>query len=561
MSKRSYNKDKQKDAREGRRQRQQEKGRDSNFKPRVSGKKFEMNVSDAAVNPADLRVIMKNNKGPNDVGWYKNLAELAEIASSIYFNQILGLPAERMVSSYPVEEVTTTYPDGSQIAPGIMTIEVVLNPGISANPNSPINVAAQELYAYVRKNNSGAVNYDKTDLMSTLIAMDNAYALYEFAHRVYNMMFDYPSINRYEPNILLYSNHVNPNLVRSAADFKYLLNQMAYKLASINIPDVFDIFRRHAWMFSNVYKDRNSDMAQLYCFIPAGFYKWVEGVNSNPTHLEYVSIQDLFKMTGTPALISSVKSFELAFNTLIDPLLGSQDVGTMSGDIARAFSSSDLISVAPAVDQPGIEPVYNEEVLNQIANLKSVTVDDATLNITTEYSDLVNGPYLKFEPQYIYDTLTPDLYLEVYSNPLLNLSNKPTGDDILTSTRLIASYNPLSKKLTSCGAELVTNLTVFMMPSGQNWTEITPISYPQFSTYNVDTEGGAQLYTAEFCSAFDWAPTLYNASIVETDGKLTSISIDPPIQDMNYYIYLSNNDVYRLNEACMLSLWKPKFSF
>lgn len=72
------------------------------------------------------------------------------------------------------------------VVPGIMTFMYAPSIGVAFSTDSAaINVAAKNIYAYVRFANSGARNYDAPNLMTYLLALDSAYQIYACGVRLY----------------------------------------------------------------------------------------------------------------------------------------------------------------------------------------------------------------------------------------------------------------------------------------------------------------------------------------------------------------------------------------
>ena len=254
------------------------------------------------------------------------------------------------------------------------------------------------MYTIVRKANSGAVNYDKTDLMMTIIAMDNAYMLYEILLRAYRTIGKYDPNSRYMPDGLMFAQGFAPALQSELANFRGVLDLFCYQLGSINIPDEFDFIKRHSWMFTNVYADAASSKAQLYMYKPNGLYVWKEGSGNKPTYLEWTPWANLFN-TGEP--ISTVDQIQYAIDKVMQPILGSADIGTISGDIAKAFNESGMIQFQPVSQYEAIEPVYSMEVIQQMMNsfivgteLHTGTTGKYNANdVYVDYSNTTSGPF------------------------------------------------------------------------------------------------------------------------------------------------------------------------
>lgn len=113
-----------------------------------------------------------------------------DVASLSYFTPI-GTTA-----SLPWAGVTQKYQGA---IPTVATISFVttigLNDGVQINEATPINIAASNIYSYVRYTNSGARNYDKPDLMMYLLASDSLYTYVGSLIKIYSAAMTYSSMN------------------------------------------------------------------------------------------------------------------------------------------------------------------------------------------------------------------------------------------------------------------------------------------------------------------------------------------------------------------------------
>lgn len=198
--------------------------------------------------------------GGNDFSWYNTLPELTAAASNIPFSRPLGteISYESLVNAPTKTSNILEYRGGkktlfpqatTQVAtslPGMMFIEWYPTIGASYASNSPINMISREIYSYVRHVNSGSANYDAPDLMMYLIAMDSLYSMYNAAVRVYGLMNLYTSSNRYMPKALIEGLGWDFNSVLgNMAQFRWAINNVAYKMSSLAVPSFMSYYLRH----------------------------------------------------------------------------------------------------------------------------------------------------------------------------------------------------------------------------------------------------------------------------------------------------------------------------
>lgn len=524
--------------------------RDTQYK----GKKSESSYSDAGYMSSleAPNIITQNNNKDNDANWYMNLDPIARDYASLPMSQALGLRA------YNWERLTNDYYSTSgagMIMYGLMTISFI--PTIGPNDSgstAPINLAAQELYTLTRRANSGAKNYDKTDLMMVIMAMDSAYMLYEDMLRAYRVMSTFSSVNRYYPNGILQSLGYDPSLTFNIAQFRGILDVFAYKLASINIPDQMDIIKRHSWMCSNIYLDDDTNKSQSYAFVPRTLYKWTEGVGDTPTHLSPRTIHQV----GTQLSLADITNL---IDEFMNPILGSEDVGVITGDMAKAFSEAGMIKIKPVEDYAALVPVYSSEVLMQIRNVFSVpsvptVVPGADMTISPVLSSTVKGPYLQ---QKIACIPGADGGRRVHCSPMLNfVTEDATPENVMVATRLISVVSAIGSGGISnflyYGTEVVVEMRVWYLNDtgvmagysiDQDLALTTSMSYDNMN----DNFGRIQA-----CSQFNNCPANY---LFTQDGANKPLYIGPTI-NVNNYIYLDDETLKNLHDAATMSLFTVK---
>lgn len=512
--------------------------------------------ADAKVTPN----IITDGSRDNDPQWYMHLDKVAKDYASLPFSQVLGLTTPNVTrpGATSATGATVTAAQDALMEPGILAMYFIPTIGMnSSGPTAAVNLAAQELYTLVRKANSGRVNYDKTDLMMLIMAMDSAYMVYEDMLRAYRVMSTYNSVNRYYPNGILTALGYDVSLVNHMSEFRGLLDMFAYKLASVNIPDQMDIIKRHSWMCSNIYLDDDNIKAQSYVFLPKLIYIWTEGSGDTPTHLTATTIHG--SNTSVPYTLDKLADL---VNTIMNPILGSEDVGIMTGDMAKAFSDAGMIKIRPVEDYAALVPVYSQEVILQIRNIFSSPFSigptaggNLNLDITQVLSNTTAGPYLK---QNIYAAYTPEGDRRRVTSPLLNFINEDTSpENVMVATRLISLAQLQSSsgpQIVIYGTEVIANMYIYYYSN--------PIG--TVATYGFDQD----YYIAESTAALTISNTLAtlcniasfnNAPIsyLYTNNANGSTLIGNTANVCNY-VYLSDEDLTHLHETAVMSLFTVK---
>lgn len=533
-------------------------------------KEVEVDVAQDRVNKADLPHVVTTATKNNDPSWYGHIFPVVNDVASLPFNQQTGLYENVMpdkVQMVPTSGVTidVEFDMNSRSIPGIMTFSV--DPLVVANgPTDPINVAAQQMYTLTRKANSGAINYDKTDLIMLVQAMDSAYMLYEDLLRAYRLFGSYDYMNRYLPDAVIAALGYSPSLRKELSNFRGILDMFAYQLASINIPDQFDFIHRHSWLFTNVYKDADNSRAQLYAYKMNGVYVWTEGVDSQPTHLKYVTRNQLFNQSQTPSYVSSLSDIQRAIDTVMQPLLGSQDVGTISGDLAKAFGDGGMINIKPVADHESLFPVYDMEVVNQMMNA-CIAPSVRITGVFANYEDTTSGPYIESH------AYTDAVDYGITHNYLLNYHElAPTPEMNLVVTRFMYvastkveqySYNGQTfngRRILSAGTEIISDCRVWVFDT--NSQGIIDVDNPQDWELNQHielTEAGSDfLYSnLSMLTMFDNHPTVYMYA-VSGEAPNKKARMQGYLQDIDNHVWLTPDDVVRLNQCAVLSEYAVK---
>lgn len=504
----------------------------------------------------------------NDPAWYKNLTAYFDDVSNWSFNNVAGLPFSATTGvevNHPASASTTDKLPvlngiNNYTAEGIMVFDIAPTPGTLTSIHDAGNVAAQQLYTTLRKANSGRVNYDLPEPMMYSMGVDSAYMVYEYMLRGYRSMLSFNYANRYIPAALVEAQGFGMALMDELADFKAALDLFSYKLASLSMPDQFDIIKRHSWMFTNVYTDSAGRKAQMYLFNLHGVYIWTEGSNNKETYLKYTPLHVL---TGN-SLITSVKQVNAIMNAVLDPLLGSQDVGIISGDMRKAFGDANMITIAPVESHPFLEPVYEKEVLQQIENMEIVPSSrdlwaerlEAShfLDITQNLQNLTYGPYLTQAPSFPTST---SWNFQVGRKHVINMhSDQPTSDDVIVATRLIPKIQSLSYAgpnanvwtLANYGTEICVGARMIMI----NDIQANTYSINGFQS-DIEINASQALMIATRWTKYDWAPTLYWWNRTSNAATLSTICCD-----LDNYYWADWSSLENLNNAAVMSEWKLK---
>lgn len=333
------------------------------------------------------KVPIDTKSSDNDPNWYAVNPSILRDAASYPYARPTGLPIyfDPVIkptptgSANPVTEISPT------VVPGIMTFHWCPTVGGANSAVDAVNIAANSIYSFVRHANSGHSNYDAPDLMNYILAMDSAYSFYAHMVRIYGLMNNYALMNKYTPQAILWALGADfENLQSDMANFRAYINQYAYRLSSLAMPSDIYYITRHIWMNENVYMDAETPKAQYYAYVQDVFMFWLEGSGDVLGQLYFSNIPTTTRTTtsGGRAFNLSTLSDYISFgNKLLNPIIGSEDMNIMSGDILKAFGEGALFKVLPISETYFISPVYNQEVLSQMENIETPPSAMTTQNI------------------------------------------------------------------------------------------------------------------------------------------------------------------------------------
>lgn len=291
----------------------------------------------------------------NDWRWYAFNEQLLRDSASFAYSWPIGGKLNTGLLSLDARSV-----------PGIMAFKTVPAFGQSLDGTSALNTASRNIYSYVRHANAGHTNYEAPDLMLYIMAMDSVDSFAAFMKRIYGLINLYTYENRFYPDALLMAMGVDPADFRQhIADFRAFINMFIVRVGSMCVPTSLAYNARHMWMYDNIYVDSDTAKAQTYFYTPDGFYMYQLDATGKGMlkYTQLVADDDLLT-------VAELEAFGLA---LINPILTSEDMNIMSGDILKAFQDGGVIKRTGVSETYQVFPVYNEEVMSQFENITMMT--------------------------------------------------------------------------------------------------------------------------------------------------------------------------------------------
>lgn len=486
----------------------------------------------------DIEIADTARKAENDPSWYAQNPQLVKDSASYPFAIPVGAPF--IMND---DAANTTGLDAVTV-PGVMVLAFAPTVGVSTDLTSAINVAAVNIYTFVRHQNSGHSNYDPADLMLYLVAMDSLYMFHSMARRVYGVARDYTPYNRYYPATILNAMGMDPDDVyANMAQLRYAVNMMADKLSHLCVPAGMDFFTRHRWMCEGLYTDTASVKAQTYAFQPHMFWQY-DNTATTGTNLKTLP----WSLSG----LHTVAQLVSTFNTLYNAVMGDEDVGIMSGDILKAYGQGNLLKVADIAEDYRVLPMYSLEVLSQIQNSMAFNNVDYSKWAVTQDPSVNNGAIIA---SYGMSAAPSPLWTDIMSGRTMLTMYKDdvTPDDMMVATRLraIVDASGSAPSMKSCGSEIVTGYRVAMNTHGNPaiWdTIINVLPNPSVTSIPFGEQVAAM-------SQFDYHPVMYMGHAGTSEG---SYVFDGFLSDINNYTLVTGDDILRMHEVALLSeFWTP----
>nr|AVX53637.1 putative capsid [Marmot picobirnavirus] len=500
----------------------------------------------------------------NDPAWYATDPSLLRDAASIPFSWAIGTPVNYQ-GIWNSQHQNVDLNSMVYTIPGICAIKLVPSIGYSDSPNSPINVAATSMYSFVRHANSGHSNYESSDLMLYVLSMTQVYSYINWLQRLYGEATLYANRNRYLPRGIFAAEGISfDDVASNLANFRYGINLMINKAASLAVPAAFTIFQRHAMIYRDIYTEGSSIKDQLYLYTPAGFWRYNDGEAGTAGSISLAVTSGL----------STVDDLLKFGNSLLDPIIQSEDMNIMSGDILKAYGDGNIIKVATLPEYYPLLPVFDIGVLEQMHNsvcINALNCMDALTTGITQVSkvgetylqclqvlDLTN---VEYRTQYMLRSID---YLGM--NRMLTTSTAESSPElVIESTRLMLSWGGMvpnvehKYKLVS-GTEIPVGITYVTGTQGGSYSKYNcgSVYIPYFGADEAETASGDNYSSSAkilgMLTAFRFAPLTaifnWNGSTMITNPTYEFSGF---IGDVGNYAVINTQDLYKLHETAIMN--------
>lgn len=473
----------------------------------------------------------------NDVAWYAADAALLRDSASIPFSWSTGLGVDMSNPVLPQRLVS----------PGIMAISLRPSVGYADNPNSPINIAAKAQYSFIRHANSGSSNYDAPDLMLYIMAMSQIYSYINYLQRLYGISTMYSQRNRYMPRALVVANGADfDDIVSSLADFRFGINALIRKAGSLATPSNMTIFNRQAFLYQYVYTEGTSVKDQMYMYVPNSFLKFEN--RESDDFAGSLRQKSFFSATS----LRTVKQLLAYGNDLLDPLISSEDINIMSGDILKAYGDGGIMKLATIDVDPAFAPVFNVGVLEQMKNATLVGADIVGTDIvqSSSKSYLQSQPILKPTAD-AGTTFLQNCYLE---NRILTTTTADVDAGlVMENTRLMVGAHKINTYdiALDCGSELAINARFWFYDDQANLKSVVWNTFENFDNSTDPTLILELMDKLRVSASFRYAPCRH--IFIRTNTTDTTPTASYFMYDFDNYAVITDNDLLRMHEAALLN--------
>nr|2VF1_A Chain A, Capsid Protein [Rabbit picobirnavirus]2VF1_B Chain B, Capsid Protein [Rabbit picobirnavirus] len=514
-----------------------------------------------------------------DWSWYAPSELVAKQIANVPFNVLAGTPIKASVHLRYDPSLVSGLKDQLFVGnnASIMGARLLYLPsfGISTTVLDGLSMAANQLYAYVRKSNSGAKVYEAPDLMMTVLAIQEAYrVLFEIRRAItfanyWNFWNKYLPKQVFEQLLAIDFDDLMSNKANYCAQF----NLMAQKINTFALPKYFKSILRMAYVSSNIFMDSDAVTGQMYAFVSSGYYRYSATTSESGTSLVY---RDWPVGAAMPRKLNRLFT---VLRELLDAIYGDADAQTMFGDIYKAFGSDGLYSIAEISVDETSTPVFDVDILAQIENC-TILEANAGLAWTLDSCNVTQskGQVLLWQPT---GTITSsdntehiagDIAVALGDRVLNSHIMEPQYSDVLEWTRLMAtiefdkasvtSSEKVTFKVTSCGAELIRNVLYFKNvwnDAAEDASQRVITYFSHFSQITVTnaTDDPTSAYglmsnTLDF-TQLDWHPIIYvTETSVHNVANLNSILIGG---DLKRPTVITTDVVKRINSAANYALY------
>jgi len=283
--------------------------------------------------------------------------------------------------------------------PSIAAYYVHPHIGRSDSSTSKVNLAAHRLYTSFVYANGRTPGYDVPDALLSPLAVGQCAAFYHHACRVYRTMNTFLTDNREIPQALAAVELIDyHDFEEHLADFMHWLEDYRLMLKTLFLPGNLPIIDEWCSVFDDVYLDDGyNPKAQLFLFVPEGFYKYNPTLTTEGGGLEYIPYAVWNTQVGQYSRYT-FSAFKEYGDALIGALIYDQDVNKIQADIMLSYGPNSVAETNGVELGGALEFKLNGDVLSTLHNasvfsgLTQVTQQNKRNIIQNENGEIVYTP-------------------------------------------------------------------------------------------------------------------------------------------------------------------------
>jgi hypothetical protein len=416
------------------------------YKTRTSGGKGKYQPKGKDVEP-------KDNGDVNDSSFYYLDPTLRDQIMNFSMNSFNGLK-ERW------DNIEATSWSNAQHYEFVNTnmIAIYVMPSVTPplNPTAPtdgINLVGVRNYTILSANNAKTTNYQPQDVTMLMLALKALLETISNMTRAFGLLYLFNQRNRQWPEKFYELMYIDSDDFRkNAAAYRIRFNTIITAAQKIPFFSNFGAFAKAARMYSTVYVDSDSPMAQSYFFVPESTWLFDEAYDSNGsglhTWMKYTSVQLFSQMLDD-------------LQTMVDNLLTSTTLNYIYSDVLRLLNDGKgtPMTFALVPDMYQVQFAIDKELESYIQGMRFWgRPNDTTSAGFSDYNDVrcsVTSNSIDYDPRWAYpDSNFIANYANAYSHGYINFDTvNPSAEDKVNVTRLAGRstwvHNPLSNKVES----------------------------------------------------------------------------------------------------------------
>lgn len=301
----------------------------------------------------------------NDPAWYGKYPELMRNAGTIPFAHRNGDQLAWNVCGN----------SSNGILDPVIIYDVIMNPGISKDIMSGINVTSTAAWKMLHRRYRGVTSYEQADFGIIQFGIVDFFRNLAEAERIYGVCKYYSLNQKQLPTNLMLALGFDPESFTDLADFRLRLNRLILSAKTLCLVRGYSLLDHSQFLFSHIFKDKDTDRAQVFAFRSPGYWVYdptnVNGSslvyvkNSTSTILRNATVNEYFLRKASDVL----KDLEFQLKALITDT----DVDKVCSDTLAFFGNkeepAELVHLSEIPEEYVVTPIYSDTINRQMHNM------------------------------------------------------------------------------------------------------------------------------------------------------------------------------------------------